>query len=53
MQQHLDVAVCATAGLEVDGGNGTGAVGVFERLGFRTVRRRVSRSRALPAVSGD
>lgn len=41
---------CRQAGLEVDSANVTGAVGVYERLGFRTARTRTSWSRALPAV---
>jgi mycothiol synthase len=39
---------CATAGLGVDTENVTGALRLYERLGFRTVRTRVSWTLALP-----
>jgi ribosomal protein S18 acetylase RimI-like enzyme len=39
---------CESAGLGVDTENVTGALRLYEGLGFRTVRMRVSRSRALP-----
>jgi mycothiol synthase len=41
---------CATAALGVDTDNVTGALRLYERLGFRPVRARVSWTRALPAV---
>jgi ribosomal protein S18 acetylase RimI-like enzyme len=37
----------------VDSGNPTGAVGVYERLGFRTVRTRVTWSLALTPTGAD
>ena len=40
-------AGCHTAGLEVDTGNVTGAVRLYEALGFRVRRTRVSWARAL------
>lgn len=43
---------CSHAGLEVDTGNVTGALRLYESLGFRTVRSQVSWSTALPAVGG-
>lgn len=46
-------AGCATAGLDVDSDNGTGALRLYEHLGFRAARTQVSWSRALPAVPGD
>jgi mycothiol synthase len=41
---------CTTAALGVDTGNVTGALRLYERLGFRAVRTRVSWTLALPAV---
>ncbi|WP_369136939.1 GNAT family N-acetyltransferase [Modestobacter versicolor] len=38
---------CQTAGLQVDSGNVTGALGLYESLGFRTSRTEVSWSRHL------
>ncbi len=46
-------AGCARAALDVDSGNSTGAVGVYERLGFRTVRTRVTWSLALTPTGAD
>ncbi len=46
-------AGCRTAGLDVDSGNPTGALRLYESLGFRTARTQVSWSRALPAVPRD
>lgn len=45
-------AGCAEAGLDVDSDNPTGAMGVYERLGFRTTRTQVSWARPLAAVAG-
>jgi mycothiol synthase len=39
---------CERAGLEVDSANVTGALGLYEKLGFVTTRTRVSWSLALP-----
>ena len=44
-------AGCSHAGLEVDTGNVTGALRLYESLGFRTVRSQVSWSTALPTAS--
>lgn len=44
-------AGCRAAGLDVDSDNVTGATGVYQRLGFRTVRRQVTWSLALPPAS--
>jgi mycothiol synthase len=41
---------CARAGLEVDSGNVTGAMGLYESLGFTATRAHVSWSRPLPPV---
>jgi ribosomal protein S18 acetylase RimI-like enzyme len=41
-------AGCGRAGLQVDTGNVTGALRLYEGLGFRTRRTQVSWSRALP-----
>ena len=41
-------AGCSHAGLEVDTGNVTGALRLYESLGFRTVRSQVTSSLALP-----
>lgn len=41
---------CQTAGLQVDSENSSGAVGLYERLGFRTRRIRVSWSRPVPPL---
>jgi ribosomal protein S18 acetylase RimI-like enzyme len=41
---------CERAGLEVDSANVTGALRLYESLGFTTARTRVSWSRELPAV---
>jgi ribosomal protein S18 acetylase RimI-like enzyme len=51
--QALRVAAerdCQTAGLQVDGGNVTGALGLYESLGFTTARTEVSWSRHLPPL---
>ncbi|MGY1751513.1 GNAT family N-acetyltransferase [Blastococcus sp. SYSU D01042] len=42
-------AGCRSAGLDVDSGNSTGAVGLYEGLGFRTTRTSVTWSLALRA----
>jgi mycothiol synthase len=42
---------CERAGLEVDTDNVTGALRLYEKLGFATTRLRVSWSRSLPEVS--
>jgi mycothiol synthase len=42
---------CALASLTVDSENGAGAVGLYERLGFRVVRERVSWSRRIPPAA--
>jgi ribosomal protein S18 acetylase RimI-like enzyme len=42
---------CRTAGLGVDTDNVTGALRLYERLGFRTVRTRVSWTLDLPPVA--
>jgi mycothiol synthase len=44
-------AGCSHAGLEVDTGNVTGALRLYESLGFHTVRTQVSWSTALPAAA--
>jgi mycothiol synthase len=52
--QALHVAAehdCQTAGLQVDSGNVTGALGLYESLGFTTDRTEVSWSRYLPPLS--
>jgi mycothiol synthase len=41
---------CVAAGLDVDSGNVTGAVRLYERLGFTTARTSVSWELALPPV---
>jgi mycothiol synthase len=41
---------CGRAGLQVDSENVTGALGLYEGLGFRTVRARVSWALDLPPV---
>jgi ribosomal protein S18 acetylase RimI-like enzyme len=43
---------CARAGLQVDSDNVTGALRLYEQLGFATVRTDVSWSRALPRTAG-
>jgi mycothiol synthase len=43
---------CERAGLEVDADNVTGALRLYEKLGFATTRLRVSWSRSLPEPSG-
>ncbi|WP_040337176.1 GNAT family N-acetyltransferase [Candidatus Blastococcus massiliensis] len=43
---------CATAALDVDSDNVTGALRLYEGLGFRTVRSRVAWSTALPPAAG-
>ena len=43
-------AGCSHAGLEVDTGNVTGALRLYESLGFRTVRSQVTSSLALPPL---
>jgi ribosomal protein S18 acetylase RimI-like enzyme len=42
---------CQTAGLEVDSENGTGALGLYEGLGFTTHRTQVSWSRRLAPLT--
>ena len=42
---------CQTAGLEVDSENVTGAVGVYESLGFATARTQISWSRRLAPLT--
>jgi mycothiol synthase len=42
---------CVVAGLEVDSGNVTGALQLYERLGFTTARSSVSWELALPPVA--
>jgi mycothiol synthase len=42
---------CERAGLEVDTDNVTGALRLYEKLGFATTRLRVSWSRSLPPVA--
>jgi ribosomal protein S18 acetylase RimI-like enzyme len=42
---------CDLAALDVDSENGTGAVGLYERLGFRVARERVSWSRRIPPLA--
>lgn len=37
------------SGLDVDSANGTGALGMYERVGFRTVRSSTSWAREIPA----
>ena len=44
---------CARAALDVDSGNVTGALRLYESLGFGTVRTRVSWSVSLPPVGGN
>jgi mycothiol synthase len=44
-------AGCATAGLQVDTENPTGAFGLYRRLGFTPVRTRVQWACSLPPVS--
>jgi mycothiol synthase len=41
---------CGRAGLQVDSENVTGALGLYEGLGFRTVRARISWALDLPPV---
>jgi mycothiol synthase len=43
---------CRTAGLNVDSHNVTGALRLYESLGFETIRTNVSWSLALPPVGG-
>jgi mycothiol synthase len=43
---------CATAGLDVDSDNVTGALQLYEGLGFVTTRTRVSWALTVPPVSG-
>ncbi|MQA32302.1 GNAT family N-acetyltransferase [Modestobacter roseus] len=43
---------CQTAGLQVDSENVTGALGLYESLGFATARTQVSWSRLLGPVAG-
>lgn len=43
---------CERAGLEVDTDNVTGALRLYEKLGFATTRLRVSWSRSLPEAAG-
>lgn len=42
---------CGRAGLQVDSGNVTGALRLYESLGFRTVRRQITWSLALPPAA--
>ena len=42
---------CQVAGLQVDSDNGSGALGLYEGLGFRTSRTEVSWSRQVPPLS--
>jgi mycothiol synthase len=44
-------ADCQEAGLDVDSENGSGALGLYESVGFRTRRTRVSYARDLPPLS--
>ncbi|WP_233517671.1 GNAT family N-acetyltransferase [Geodermatophilus marinus] len=44
-------AGCATAGLQVDTENPTGALGLYRRLGFTPVRTRTDWARVLPPVA--
>ncbi|WP_104526118.1 GNAT family N-acetyltransferase [Blastococcus atacamensis] len=44
---------CARAGLDVDSDNVTGALRLYEGLGFETVRTRVSWSTSLPPVAAN
>ncbi|WP_346622118.1 GNAT family N-acetyltransferase [Blastococcus montanus] len=44
---------CGTAGLEVDSENSTGALGLYESLGFRTAHTQVSWSRRLSPLPRD
>ncbi|TFV52866.1 GNAT family N-acetyltransferase [Blastococcus sp. TF02A-35] len=46
-------AGCARAALDVDSDNVTGALRLYEGLGFRSVRTRVSWSLSLPPVRAD
>ncbi|RBY94456.1 GNAT family N-acetyltransferase [Blastococcus sp. TBT05-19] len=46
-------AGCARAALDVDSDNVTGALRLYEGLGFETVRTRVSWSTSLPPVAAD
>jgi len=49
---HVAAAAdCQTAGLEVDSENVTGALGLYESLGFTTHRTQVSWSRLLPPLA--
>jgi ribosomal protein S18 acetylase RimI-like enzyme len=41
---------CHLAGLQVDSENGSGALALYERLGFGVIRRTTSWTRALPAL---
>jgi ribosomal protein S18 acetylase RimI-like enzyme len=41
---------CVAAGLDVDSGNVTGAVRLYEALGFTTTRTSISWELALPPV---
>jgi mycothiol synthase len=52
--QALRVAAdrdCQLAGLQVDSGNVTGALGLYESLGFTTARTEISWSRHLPPLA--
>ena len=44
---------CARAGLDVNSGNVTGALRLYELLGFETVRTRVSWSVSRPPITAD
>jgi mycothiol synthase len=44
-------AGCGRAALDVDSENGTGALALYERVGFRTVRTRTAWAFAVPAVA--
>lgn len=50
--RRFQEAGCARAGLGVDSVNPTGAVGLYERLGFRTVRTTTTWAQQLPAPTG-
>ena len=44
---------CRLGALQVDSLNSTGALGLYERLGFRTARTRTSWNRELPPSPAD
>ncbi|SDC56904.1 Ribosomal protein S18 acetylase RimI [Geodermatophilus telluris] len=45
-------AGCGRAALDVDSENSTGALALYERVGFRTVRTRTAWSHAVPPAAG-